>query len=1091
MDLFAPLQVTIMLPAKFSPKQKIGDNAVVQQLVRQVSLTVQVQVSEYPGYFKLTSQLAGTLNQLYLKNPKLKGRCPEGVAVLKAKRPFNLEDLTEDTQLVWEHFPDREVASNPDDIRQSWRGQFQFKEENQEHHEMGLRRPQLGALHAISAWSATDRQLEPATIVLPTGTGKTETMLATLVYQRCEKVLVIVPSKSLRHQTARKFFSLGFLPEMGVIPGNIQLPSVAIIESGIRSIEHAHQLADSANVIIALPNVFSASDPDAVDQLCQRCSHLFVDEAHHISAKSWRDIRDRFDGKRVIQFTATPFRNDRQALGGRIIYSYTMGEAQRAGYFTHVELIPVEEYYEERIDRKIAEIAVNRLREDISQNLDHLMMARTAKKARAESLQALYQEIAPEFNPIVIHSDYGKTEVSKRLDNLLSRHARIVICVDMLGEGYDLPNLKIAALHDHHKSLAITLQFIGRFTRTSNQSIRHASVVMNVADPAVEGDLQNLYAIGADWDSVLRRLSERRIEREVILQEVVESLKHKGDLHNQISLWNLEPSFTSMFFHTHCEQWKPELFTEHLPKLEQYWHAISEEKKLLVILAIQAAPVKWGSFKELKDTNYKLLIAHWDQDRQALFVFSNDYKLFRVEKMAESLCEGHCRLVNGEQIFNVFNGIEYPLARNLGAAQIGSISFTQYFGSNVTDGLSLIEASQSSLSNIAALGYENGNRVIWGCSQRKGKVWSPQKGGSIADWCRWVKDVWDKIIAEHTDEQNITRHFLRPEALKAPYSGHPISAQWGEQLLTTYEDKIEFFFADHSAPFYMIDLETDGKEADGSVRLVFSSEEKRSVYKLVIDENINSRGFDYQLVEGDGISIKKGSSVSEPLSDFMMSDPIMIYYTDSAFSYNDRIVHVGENAGLYSAENISTMDWDGTDIRKESMGKQRKRDSIQWRYFDHILSDYDVIINDDGSGESADLVALKALDNEILLTLIHAKYSSANDPGARLKDLYEVCGQAQRCIRWKHLNLQSLYHHIKKREAHWQPQYSRFLKGEIRDLAAIRDRARTTSLKFHVVIVQPGLSRRSITEEGLKLLGSTALYIKKTTMADLEVVGSE
>lgn len=42
----------------------------------------------------------------------------------------------------------------------------------------GLRPPQLGALHAIGAhWSL---YRHPATVVMPTGTGKTETMLATL-----------------------------------------------------------------------------------------------------------------------------------------------------------------------------------------------------------------------------------------------------------------------------------------------------------------------------------------------------------------------------------------------------------------------------------------------------------------------------------------------------------------------------------------------------------------------------------------------------------------------------------------------------------------------------------------------------------------------------------------------------------------------------------------------------------------------------------------------------------------------------------------------------------------------------------------------
>lgn len=35
-----------------------------------------------------------------------------------------------------------------------------------------------------------------------------------------------------------------------------------------------------------------------------------------------------------------------------------------------------------------------------------------------------------------------------------------------MGEGFDFPFLKIAAIHAPHQSLAVTLQFIGRFART-------------------------------------------------------------------------------------------------------------------------------------------------------------------------------------------------------------------------------------------------------------------------------------------------------------------------------------------------------------------------------------------------------------------------------------------------------------------------------------------------------------------------------------------------------------------------------------------------------------------------------------------------
>lgn len=137
------------------------------------------------------------------------------------------------------------------------------------------------------------------------------------------------------------------------------------------------------------------------------------------------------------------------------------------------------------------------------------------------------------------------------LDKVLDRSAdgaRIVVCVDMLGEGFDLPNLKIAALHDTHKSLAVTLQFIGRFTRKgATGTIGEATVVANIADPETETKLAALYAEGADWDLLIKRLSEERIREELRLQDVVMSLKERGDLHSQLSLWNLRPALSTRY----------------------------------------------------------------------------------------------------------------------------------------------------------------------------------------------------------------------------------------------------------------------------------------------------------------------------------------------------------------------------------------------------------------------------------------------------------------------------------------------------------------------------------------------------------------
>ena len=49
---------------------------------------------------------------------------------------------------------------------------------------------------------------------------------------------------------------------------------------------------------------------------------------------------------------------------------------------------------------------------------------------------------------------------------------------------------------------------------------------------------------------------------------------------------------------------------------------------------------------------------------------------------------------------------------------------------------------------------------------------------------------------------------------------------------------------------------------------------------------------------------------------------------------------------------------------------------------------YDVIFDDDGKGEIADVVALRITDSVVSVTLYHCKYSGADTPGARLGDLF-------------------------------------------------------------------------------------------------------
>ena len=97
--------------------------------------------------------------------------------------------------------------------------------------------------------------------------------------------------------------------------------------------------------------------------------------------------------------------------------------------------------------------------------------------------------------------------------------------------------------------------------------------------------------------------------------------------------------------------------------------------------------------------------------------------------MAQAVTDETTELVSGTPIFNILNNVELPLVKSLGSSRIGAISFTSYFGPNVTEGLASIEKAESQLNNIACLGYENGDRVVCGLRRSGAARCLAAKGG--------------------------------------------------------------------------------------------------------------------------------------------------------------------------------------------------------------------------------------------------------------------------------------------------------------------------------------------------------------------------
>lgn len=238
----------------------------------------------------------------------------------------------------------RNEAQEHKRVLDSWKGAFSYVVEDTTAGVIGLRPPQIGALHAVHAhWSVAST---PATVVMPTGTGKTDTMLSILVSACCPRVLVIVPTDALRTQIAEKFLTLGILKVHGakiLAEGSLH-PSVCVLRHIPTTVAEADELFSRAHVIVTTSSIAGSSGPDVQKAMAAQCSHLFIDEAHHAEAPTWSAFKERFTEKRVLQFTATPFREDGKPLDGTIVYIYPLKKAQAEGYFKPIRFLKVVEF---------------------------------------------------------------------------------------------------------------------------------------------------------------------------------------------------------------------------------------------------------------------------------------------------------------------------------------------------------------------------------------------------------------------------------------------------------------------------------------------------------------------------------------------------------------------------------------------------------------------------------------------------------------------------------------------------------------------------------------------------------------------------
>lgn len=414
-----------------------------------------------------------------------------------------------------------------------------------------------------------------------------------------------------------------------------------------------------------------------------------------------------------------------------------------------------------------------------------------------------------------------------------------------------------------------------------------------------------------------------------------------------------------------------------------------------------------------------------------------------------------------------------------------------FTGADVEGAISRLLTDRSTKSNIFGSGFRDGAPAEFGCS-RKGKVWG-REFGSLRGWTEWCDTLAPRLLDDTINTRDIIRNVLIPQNQEKLPDKKPWFIDWPAKLLSRPETTFGFIVGGDEIPFRQWVLELDAYNiADSRVRFRVSHEsapDRASEFEMRITPS-NGPGHRIHRTGGMELKIKVGRE-PQNLEDFFQEYVPPITFIDQSTLEGCQLVEPPEDFGNLPANSLSQIDWTGVNIRKESFWKdgQLHQDSIQARAIRICQDDgFQLIFDDDGGHEIADIVALKEAEEHITVRLIHCKYSSADTPGARIDDITEVCSQAVKTCRWLHDTKRLAKRMVQRDRDRSQAGQRRFLLGNsalLQKLVRISELSR--NVEHEVLVVQPGLSAGAASPQILSVLGSTDSYLRMAAGCSLQV----
>lgn len=933
----------------------------------------------------------------------------------------------------------------------------------------GLRRAQKGAIFAVGSHFSLSRA--NALVSMPTGTGKTGVLMMIPYMLAASRALVITPSRMVRDQIAEEFRTLSLLKRLTVLPAETPSPSVQAVEAKILRQEQWETLTD-ADVVVATPMGSSPAIDDIPHPPADLFDLLLIDEAHHSPARTWQALMESFPHARRVLFTATPFRRDRQQLPGEFVYEFPLREALRDRVFGSIRFIGCEPDPDVSNDIVIARRTEETYSQDRKSELNHRVMVRTDSRTRAAELSAVYQENTS-LRLATIHGQHSLSHVRRTVQQIRDDNLDGVICVDMFGEGVDMPQLKIAAIHSPHRSLAVTLQFIGRFARTGGERLGEAKFI--AIPEEIETETKALYQQGAVWAELVTNLADSRVAGERVLRQQIGSFspEYHAPQDVDLTLSIIKPWYHSKVFHVHGRvDLRNELsFAGTLTAVQQF---VSDEMRCAVYVCQNVQKPRWLEVPSLLDVEHYLFILFYDEATRLLFINSSIKTEEMYSQIADAVVDGPFRGVSTATINRCLRTLRNPAFFNVGMKSrlFGNQveSYRIISGGNADRAVSNTDAQIFDRGHVFGSGETDEGSVTLGISTLS-KVWS-NRTGFVPEYVGWCQAIAGQLsdLAPVVTGSRIDLLATGEEVAEIPTV--VIGAAWHETAFKTTPLVTVDDMPDESIELLSLDIHIEQSSPE-VVQLTLAGFGDPIPVMFRISGNPY-----FEITSPRRFAITSRGGTSGTLSEYLNSFGLHLYLADFSRVYRNQLFRSNLRIAALPNEAFESSDWAarGVDIRRE-FGNAGASASIHDGLEDILVrSAASVVVYDHRSGEIADFVALHREGDAIVCEVFHCKGAGGPRPGSRVGDAYEVAGQVIKSV--PHARSAST---LKTDLVRRINSGSCLKKGTLQELEQILDAAEQGRFEFRVRLVQPGISVSGMTEPVSRVLAAAYDYVRATT----------